>query len=49
MAGCKEGCEVQGGLWDLSGLAEPVTFLLSGEIVTQLASGRPGSGDLAYE
>lgn len=49
MAGRKEGCKVQGGLWDLSRLAEPVTFLLSGEITTQLTSGRPGFGDLTYE
>lgn len=49
MAGCKEECKVQGGLWDLSGLAESVMFLLSGEIITQLTSGRPGSGDLTYE
>lgn len=49
MAGCKEGCKVQGGLWYLSGLAESVMFLLSGKIITQLTSGRPGSGDLTYE
>lgn len=48
MAGYKEGTYwVQGGLWGISGLAELVTFLLSGETVTQLTSGRPGCSKLA--
>lgn len=49
MTECKGGCKVQGGLWDLSGLAERVTFLLSSEIGTQLTFGRPGSRDLTYK
>lgn len=49
MTGCKGGCKVQGGLWELSGLAEPVTFLLFGEIGTQLTFSRPGSRDLTYK
>lgn len=50
MAGYKERISwVQGGLWGISWLAEPVMFLLTGGIVIVLTSGRPGSSTMSTQ